>query len=171
MQEGSVSLFFGSYGLLFLFLWFWFSGLPVFPGFRLACFFGSSGLPVFPGFRFARFLGASGLSVFPGLPVCPFSWVFRFARFLGVSGLPVFSGFPACFRAFRSFFGLFSLFSGFSVFFLFCIADFSVFCSVFARWLFCFVRSEGNTQIQCQNCKLLIIRYGPSGECPEMDTF
>lgn len=68
-----------------------------------------------------------------------------------VSGLPVFSGFP--------------------VFFLFCIADFSVFCSVFARWLFCFVRSEGNTQIQCQNCKLLIIRYSPSGECPEMDTF
>lgn len=80
---------------------------------------------------------------------CPFSRVFRFARFLGFSGL----------------------FSVFSVFFLFCIADFSVFCSVFARWLFCFIRSEGNTQIQCQNCKLLIIRYSSSGECPEMDTF
>lgn len=81
-----------------------------------------------------------------------------------VSGLLAFSGF-------RFVFGLSGLFSGFSVFFLFCIADFSVFCSVFARWLFCFVRSEGNTQIQCQNCKSLIIRYSPSGECPEMDTF
>lgn len=83
-----------------------------------------------------------------------------------VSGLPVFPGFRLA-----RFLGLSGLFSGFPVFFLFCIADFSVFCSVFARWLFCFVRSEGNTQIQCQNCKLLIIRYSPSGECPEMDTF
>ena len=141
--------------LVVLFLWFWF---PVCPFSRI--------------FRFACFFGFSGLFAFSGLPVCPFS---------RVSGLPVFSGFrlacffwfPACpfSRAFRSFLGLFSLFSGFSGFFLFCIADFSVFCSVFARWLFCFVRSEGNTQIQCQNRKSLIIRYSSSGECPEMDTF
>ena len=92
-------------------------------------------------FRFARF---------PGLPVCLFS---------RASGLLVFPDFRL------------ARFPGLPVFFLFCIADFSVFCSVFARWLFCFVRSEGNTQIQCQNCKLLIIRYSSSGECPEMDTF
>lgn len=198
MQEGSVSLFFGSYGLLFYFYGsgfrlarfpgssslFVFSGLPVCPFSR------ASGLPVFPGFRFARF---------PGFPACSFSLVFRLARFLGlpacllflVSGLSVFPGFrfarffgfPVCsfsrasglpvFSGFRfaCFPGLFSLFSGFSVFFLFYIADFSVFCSVFARWLFCFVRSEGNTQIQCQNRKSLIIRYSSSSECPEMDTF
>lgn len=158
------------------------SGLPVFPGlpacsfslvFRFARFPGlpacpfsrASGLPVFSGFRLARF---------PGFPVCPFSRVSglpvfsgsRFARFLGlpacpfflVSGLPVFPVFSAFSRAFRSFFCFIS-------------RIFPFFCSVFARWLFCFVRSEGNTQIQCQNCKLLIIRYSPSGECPEMDTF
>ena len=116
MQEGSVSLFFGSYGLLFLFLWFWFSGLPVFSGFRFACFPGFpacsfflvSGLPVFPGLPVCPFFLVSGLPVFPGLPVCPFSRVsgllvfpgFRFARFPGfpacsfsrASGLPAFSG-------------------------------------------------------------------------------
>ena len=111
MQEGSVSLFFGSYGLLFYFYGsgfrlarfpgssslFVFSGLPVCPFSR------ASGLPVFPGFRFARF---------PGFPACSFSLVFRLARFLGlpacllflVSGLPVFPGsrfvrfpgFPVC---------------------------------------------------------------------------
>lgn len=165
MLEGSVSLFFGSYGLLFYFYGsgfrfarfpgssslFVFSGLPVCPFSR------ASGLPVFPGFRFARF---------PGFPACSFSLVFRLARFLGlpacpfflVSGLPVFPVFSAFSRAFRSFFCFIS-------------RIFPFFCSVFARWLFCFVRSEGNTQIQCQNCKLLIIRYSPSGECPEMDTF
>ena len=144
--------------------------------FRLARFLWSSGLPVFPGFRLARFFWfpacpfsrASGLPVFSGLPACPFSRVSG-CPFSLVSGL--FSGFSVFSRAFRSFLGLFGLFSGFLGFFLFCIADFSVFCSVFARWLFCFVRSEGNTQIQCQNRKSLIIRYSSSGECPEMDTF
>ncbi|WP_270711700.1 hypothetical protein [Phocaeicola coprophilus] len=80
------------------------SGLPVFSGFRLACFFGSSGLlafsglpvcpfsrvsglPVFSGFRLACFFGSSGLPVFSG---------FRLARFLGSSGLLAFSGLPVC---------------------------------------------------------------------------
>lgn len=182
MLEGSVSLFFGSYGLLF---YFYDSGFPACPFsrvFQLVRFLWSSGLPVFPGFRFARFPGFPACSFslvfrlarFPGFPVCPFSRVSgllvfsgsRFARFLGlpacpfflVSGLPVFPVFSAFSRAFRSFFCFIS-------------RIFPFFCSVFARWLFCFVRSEGNTQIQCQNCKLLIIRYSPSGECPEMDTF
>lgn len=190
MQEGSVSLFFGSYGLLFYFYGsgfrlarfpgssslFVFSGLPVCPFSR------ASGLPVFPGFRFARF---------PGFPACSFSLVFRLARFLGlpacllflVSGLPVFSGFrlarflgfPVCPFSRVSGLPVFPVFSAFSrafrSFFCFISRIFPFFCSVFARWLFCFVRSEGNTQIQCQNCKSLIIRYSPSGECPEMDTF
>jgi len=150
--------------------------------FRLARFPGSSSLFVFSGLPACPFSRASGLLAFsgfrlarfPGFPVCPFSRVSgllvfsgsRFARFLGlpacpfflVSGLPVFPVFSAFSRAFRSFFCFIS-------------RIFPFFCSVFARWLFCFVRSEGNTQIQCQNCKLLIIRYSPSGECPEMDTF
>lgn len=141
------------------------SGLPVFPGFRLVRFLWSSGLPVFSGFRLACFFWFPACPFFlvSGLPVFPGS---RFVRFPGfpvcsffrVSGLPVFPVFSAFSRAFRSFFCFIS-------------RIFPFFCSVFARWLFCFVRSEGNTQIQCQNCKLLIIRYSPSGECPEMDTF
>ena len=171
MQEGSVSLFFGSYGLLF---YFYGSGfrLPVFPGFPVCLLFRVFRFARFPGFPACLFSLVSGLLAFSGLPVCPFSQV---------SGLPVFSGFrlacffwfPACpfSRAFRSFLGLFSLFSGFWAFFCFVSRIFPFFCSVFARWLFCFVRSEGNTQIQCQNRKSLIIRYSSSGECPEMDTF
>lgn len=150
------------------------SGLPVFPGlpacsfslvFRFARFPGlpacpfsrASGLPVFPGFRLVRFLWSSGLPVFSGFRLACFFW-FPACPFFLVSGLPVFPVFSAFSRAFRSFFCFIS-------------RIFPFFCSVFARWLFCFVRSEGNTQIQCQNCKLLIIRYSPSGECPEMDTF
>lgn len=127
MQEGSVSLFFGSYGLLFYFYgsgfpacpfsrafrlacFFGSSGLPVFSGFRFACFFGFSGLPVFPGSRLARFPGSSGLPVFPGLPAARFLW-FPACPFSRVSGLPVFPGFRlACF------FGFSGLFSGFPVF-------------------------------------------------------
>ena len=150
------------------------SGLPVFPGlpacsfslvFRFARFPGlpacpfsrASGLPVFPGFRLVRFLWSSGLPVFSGFRLACFFW-FPACPFFLVSGLPVFPVFSAFSRAFRSFFCFIS-------------RIFPFFCSVFARWLFCFVRSEGNTQIQCQNCKSLIIRYSPSGECPEMDTF
>lgn len=181
MQEGSVSLFFGSYGLLFYFYGSGFRlarfpGLPVCPFSRVSGLFVFSGLPACPFSRASGLLAFSGfrLARFLWFPVCPFSRVSgllvfsgsRFARFLGlpacpfflVSGLPVFPVFSAFSRAFRSFFCFIS-------------RIFPFFCSVFARWLFCFVRSEGNTQIQCQNCKLLIIRYSPSGECPEMDTF
>ena len=148
MQEGSVSLFFGSYGLLF---YFYDSGFPACPFsrvFRFACFFGSSGLPVFSGFRLACFLwfpacllfrvfrlacffGSSGLPVFPGFRLACFLW-FPACLFFLVSGLPVFSGFSVFFRSFQPFLGLLG-------FFLFCIADFSVFlfCICKVAVLFC----------------------------------
>ena len=136
MQEGSVSLFFGSYGLLFYFYG---------SGFRLARFPGSSSLFVFSGLPACPFSRASGLLAFSGFrlarflwfPVCPFFLVSglpvfpgsRFVRFPGfpvcsffrVPGLLVFSGFrlarffwfPVCLfsRSFQPFLGLFGLFS------------------------------------------------------------
>ena len=151
MQEGSVSLFFGSYGLLFLFLWFRFpacpfsqvSGLPAFSGLPACLLFRVFRFARFPGFPACLFSLVSGLPAFSGLPACLF--------FL-VSGLPVFSGLPACllFRVFRfaRFPGfpacLFSLVSGLPVFsgfrlarFLGLFGLFSVLYRGFFRFLFC----------------------------------
>ena len=142
MQEGSVSLFFGSYGLLF---YFYGSGFPACPFSRV------SGLPVFPGFRFARF---PGLLAFSGFPVCPFFLVsglpvfsgFRFARFLWfpacllfrVFRLPVFSGFRlACFFGFSGLFSVFSVFSRSFQPFFGLLGLFSVLYRGFFRFLFC----------------------------------